>query len=420
MIRLLLTVAIIGTIFLTSCDKDPNIIGISIQPGQDRIVLAEKTVPVSSFTLLDDDIASSQRSLSPVGEYSDPVFGYTKAMLTFQTLLSTSNVDFSAVNNTMVDTLQLRLRYNGHYGDTSGQKTIKVYRISKDIDRETAYTSGFRFEESEIELLTETEMVIGADSMININLPLELAYEFINPANSDFFKDNQSFVSFFKGIYIESSNNLNPGSIVYLDILNPRSKMVLMYNDTASYDFNIISSSTIINQFEHDYSIADPNLSSIIDDSVNNNSISYLQSLGGLKVKIHFPELINSFDSTKIIGINRARLLINVKQDNDFDLFSPPANLNLVAILPDGKIEFLTDYKVNGSKFGGIFNSESVQYAFNIPLHIQELLKGSREDIGLYLYPGNNRIYANRVMIYGGAYPNENLAMRLDILYSIY
>jgi hypothetical protein len=420
MIKLFFTIIVFGTIIMISCDKDPNIIGINIQPGQDRIALAETTVPVTSYTLLDDNIGSSQRSLSPIGEIMDPVFGYSKSMVTFQTLLSTSNVDFSGVSNNDIDRLRLSLRYNGHYGDTTGQKTIRIFRIKKDIYRDTAYNSGFRLSESEIELLIETEMIIGQDSMINIDLPLELAYDFISPASADFFIDNESFTSYFKGIYIEADNVQSPGNFIYLDVLNSKSKMQLVYNDTATYDFNITSSSTIINQFEHDHSFGAPEMSLMINDSTNNNEISYLQSLGGLKLKIEFPELINSFDSTQIIGINKARLIINIKQDNDFDLFTPPASLNLVAITPDGMIEFLTDYKVNGSKFGGIYNSGDLQYVFNIPLHIQELLKGSREDLGLYLFPGSNRINANRVIVFGGANPDDELSMKLDILYSIY
>ncbi len=412
----LIITTILLLIFLYSCKKEPSQIGMNIQSGDEQVELVSTTLGVSAFTVSDENIASNQRSLSPLGEYTDPVFGYTKAMFTCQVLLSTGNVDFSAIVND-VNSMKLHLKYNGFYGNITDLTSIRVYRLKKDIYRDSIYYSGFTVDEHEKELLKETELITIGDSLISIDLPQELIDEFINPSNKDSFKDNESFIQFFKGIYVEADNQNNPGGgILYIDLINSTSGIELRYNDTAYYNFNITTSSSIINQFEHDYTNS-PDIINVLNDTLNNNEFCYVQSLGGLKTKIEFPELINEFKDKDIIGIHKAQLIITIKQDADIENYPPPETLNLIAITENHKSEFLTDYKVNSEKFGGVLNSLTYQYVFNIPFHVQELIN-DREDFGLYLLPANNRISAGRAILYGGAHNDNELSMKLKILYS--
>lgn len=399
-----------------SCDKDPSRIGDNMQPGSDQADLYQTELGVITHTLLDDNIASNQRSLSPLGELKDQVFGNTKAMFTTQALLSSSNVDFSDIFQS-VNSMKLNLRVPGFYGDTTGVKTIRAFRIDKDLFRDSTYYSGFRIEESKLNLLSETEFTIGEDSIISIELPQSLIDEFISESNATYFTDNETFLNFFKGIYVEVETSLNPGFILYIDLVHSSSCIELFYDETESYIFPITSSSTIINQFEHDYSTAEINLQTALEDTTIAGDYCYIQSLGGLKTKIFFPELFDVFDEQSIIGINKAQLIINVKHDVLSEKMPAPPNLNLIAITEDGKSEFLTDFKVNGSRFGGNLDQTYYQYVFNIPLHLQELING-RTDYGLYLLAANNRIYANRAVLYGGNHPE--LAMKVKILYSKY
>lgn len=404
--------------FFCSCNKDSSIIGFNLQPGSDFIELDEKVIDVSTYTVTDFNISSNQRTISPLGEYKDPVFGLTKAMFTCQLLLSSGNVNFSAIRDN-VNEMILQLKYRGNYGNSDEKLNIKVYRILDDIYRDSVYYSNFRINEQHLTLLSETELEILEDSLIKIEMPQQLINDFLNPSDSIYFKDNESFISFFKGIYVTAEYTGSEGQIVYIDLLSNSSRMDLIYNDTSRFSFTITTASTIINQFEHDYSDANQDLLLNISDTTINNSLCFLQSLGGLRTRIHFPELENSFETDKIIGINKAQLIIYIKQEADVNKFTPPTSLNLIAIDDNGRNEFLTDYKVNSAKFGGILNSEYHKYTFNIPLYIQEIISGSRNDNGLYLFPSNNRIYANRAVIYGGAYEGE-LAMKLEVLYSKY
>jgi hypothetical protein len=242
--------------------------------------------------------------------------------------------------------------------------------------------------------------------------------EFIDPSNVSHFNENADFIEFFKGFYITASNSLNPGNYIYLDLLSSQSNVQLYYDDTASYTFNISSNSTIINHFNHDYSQASSELQSSIEDTTVERDLVYIQSLGGLKTKILFPELSSLTDSTGVIGINKAQLIISVKEDlYGLDNYPPPSSLSLIAITESGGNEFLTDYKVNGEKFGGVYNSITQEYIFNIPLHIQELING-KADYGLYLSPLNNRIFANRAILHGNG--DDEFSMKLELLYTKY
>lgn len=403
-------------ILFSSCDKDPSQIGDNMQPGSDLAEMKDTVINVATYTVSDANIASNQRSLATLGELQDDMFGYTRAMFTSQVLLSSSNVVFSDIVN-VANSMKLNLRSVGYYGDTTGNKTIRVYRIKQDIYRDSIYYSNFRIDESKLELLNEKEFHVGPDSIISIEMPQDLIDEFIAEENTPYFSDNETFVEFFKGIYVEVENSLNPGFILNIDLIHSSSNLTLTYNETESYVFDITSSSSMINQFEHDYTNADPLLKNALEDSLSSGDFAFIQSLGGLKSKIKFPKINEFAYENQTIGINKAQLIITVKQNNKSLNMPPPERLNLIAITEGGMSEFLTDYKVNGSNFGGGLNSDTYQYVFNIPLHLQELVN-ERVDYGLYLQAANNRIYANRAVLYGGSH--SEVSMEVEVLYSIY
>lgn len=417
--RSILTTLISVFIFLLySCDKEPSKLGMSIYPGSDQAELAEVVVNVETFTQKDDRIASSQRSFSPLGKYFDPVFGMSRAMFTCQVLLSKSNVDFTDfVEN--ANSVKLFLKHTGSlYGELDDAANIRVYRINEKIFRDSVYYSDFRISENNLELLAETKLEIGEDSIITVDLSDKLIDVFMDPQNQEHFVDNEKFIDFFKGIYVETVNTGQPGYILYLSLLHNQSGIVFNYNDDEEFIFEINVNSAIINQFDKDYSISDPYLQSVLSNDSENNTYCYVQSLAGLKTRINFEGLLSYFeDYDEIIAINKAQLKIYIKQDTDIETFTPPPTLSLIAITEQGGSEFLTDYKVNQANFGGALNSTLYEYTFNIPFHVQELING-RKDLGLHLIPLNNRIYADRAVFYGGGH-NEN-PMKIEILYSKY
>ncbi|HOE03824.1 MAG TPA: DUF4270 domain-containing protein [Bacteroidales bacterium] len=407
--------ALISALFFSSCEMEPSEIGLNLQPGSDRMDLFIDTLEVETYTVLDDSIASDERTLSPLGSYYDPLFGFVKADFFTHLRLSTANVKFSEVVNT-ADSLMLHLYYTGYYGDTTTPQTIRVYRVlNTDIYTDSVYYSSYRFEPTDLQELTSYEFTPHpSDSFINIKMPQSLINEFISSTNTSSFVSSDTFIDFFKGLYVTTDAVSNNGSIIYFNLISPNSKMTLYYNDSLSFNFLINASSARINMFEHDFSSADASIQQSIDNFNSPNEISYLQSLGGLRIKM-FIKGLEDLDSLRY-AINKAELQITINPSSG-STFAPPPALTMVAINEEGKNEFLTDYKINSTHFGGSLVSASNTYTFNIPFHIQQLILNQELlDNGIYLFPLDNRTNAGRVALNGGNHSTNS--MKIIIMYS--
>lgn len=402
-------------ISILSCDREPGEIGLNLQPGSDRMDLFIDTLSIESYTMLDDSIASDERTLSPLGSYIDPIFGFAKADFFTHVRLSSANVNFAdaGVN---ADSLVLHLQYSGYYGNLGTSQKIKVYRVrNKKIYADSVYYSSHRFDAVDLEELAVYDFEPDEnDSIVNIHMPNSLLAELTNSNNANYFSSNDNFIDFFRGLYITTDAVNADGAIYYFNLLSANSKMTLYYNDSLSFNFLINAACARINMFEHDYSLASADLVNTIDNFDTPNDISYLQSLGGLKVKLFVNDLVGL--DTLRFAINKAELQITVNQEF-MGQFDPPENLTLVAINEDGLNEFLTDYKINLSYFGGKLSKTSYTYTFNIPFHIQELITHQeRLDNGIFLFPLDNRTNASRTAIYGGNHPQYS--MKIIIMYS--
>lgn len=404
-----------GLIAFISCnDKDTNI-GLNLMPDSDKISLFADTIGVDCYTVNDDIVSTDERTLSPLGSYFDPIFGFTKAEFVCHTRISSSNVDFSAVQE--INSLELQLKYSSYYGDPSAAQTVKVYRLKKEVYYDSVYYSNFTLNESQYEWLASVPLEFNAsDSLLKIQLPIALAESFKDPLNKKHFVDNTTFIKFFNGLYVTTEDVASGGCIYSLNLLHANSKMVMHYNDSLKYDFLINNKSAIINMFEHDYGTASAEVQAAVADTTILRNLCFVQSLGGVKTKIKFPKLENYFDSTNI-AINKAQLVITVKTVTDENIFAPPPKMTLVAITQSGKYDFITDYKLNNSYFGGTLKPGEYTYKFNIPFHIQELINGN-EDYGIYLFAADNRTIPYRAVIH--ANDNSEKSMRLEIYYSKY
>lgn len=405
---------ILSGIFLNSCQNEETPIGLGIIPGSDIMDLFCDTISVQTYTVRDQNISTDERSLATLGSYLDPIFGLSKASFLFQTRISSNNVDFSNVET--INSLELHLKYDYHYGNTGTEQTLNIYRLLKDVYIDSIYYAYEKPDIADLELLTTMNLEVPMeDSLMKINLPIELAQEFIN-ADSTNFIDNESFINYFKGLYLTTENVSVDGCIYGFNLYSTESRMILHFNDSLEYEFLINSKSATFNMFEHDYSTADANIQTVVADSSNISNYCYVQSLGGLKTKLFFPELKTFFDTSNI-AINKAQLKISIQDNYNEQIYVAPPKLTLVAILENGKYDFLTDYKVNGAKFGGEMDSNYYTYTFNIPFHIQELIN-DHPDYGLYLFALDNRTKPYRVVINND--PNSSNSIKLEIYYSKY
>ena len=416
---ILFVIAVLMTFFAVSCKDDDSAIGTGIMPNGDMMEFICDTMSIQTFAVRDTHVETHNRTINPIGVINDPFFGQTTASCAFQTLLSTTNVQFSReIDTTDLSgvKLTLQIKYANKYGDENSAMTIKVNRLLTDISYDSIYYDDKEFASTEFETLVSTDINFGTDSIMKIEMPSELVEQIVKENVGQETWSNKDFVTFFKGLYLTTELTSGDGCIYALDLINSKSKMLLTYNDTCSFDFDISEYSARINMYSHDYTNADSELKAAIENPDQPTEYCYIQGLAGLKTKIMFPEISTLFDSTNII-INRAQLCVTIKEGSESNVLPAPKAMSMTKILDNGKFDFLEDYKSNSKNFGGSFNETDKSYTFNIPLHLQDLQLGETDN-GIYMVANDNRIVPYRATLYGGAH--ESYSVKIIVYYSKY
>lgn len=424
----LLVIALAG-ILLSSCEE-PDVIGLNVQPPGDQLNLAETdTISLITYTVREDSLRSDETTYALLGSYLDPVFGLHSASFYSQIRLSSNNTSFGS--NPQADSIVLTLVYNAAYGDTLTPQTVKVYELIESIDKDSSYYSNDAFTIGSL-LASKAFVPAPLDSVkidgvkkaphLRIKLEPSLAQRFIDASGSTSLSNNSNFLDFFKGIFVTTDPVNSKGAILSFDLLNSLSQVTMYYKndnaDSLKYNFVINENCARINHFNHhNYSQASSYLQSQLSgDTTKGDSILYLQSMAGLKVKIKYPYLMNLVANGKI-AINKAELIVKLDK-NDFteNEFAPPALLTVLEE-QDGKIRYILDQYEGTNYFGGSFNKTKYEYRFNIARHIQQILDGEKDNLGLSLvvWTANRSNTANRVVLNGS---KRSDALRLSITYT--
>ena len=404
--------------FFFQCSKDPSNLGLDLQPQDDRVNgYTVDTATIVSFTKREDSLSTDERTYALLGSYMDPIFGRSDAGFISQIRLSSSNVSFGT--NPVADSIVLYLDYRSYYGDTTTPQNISVYEIGKEIFPDSTYYSSLNTANYDITSVLTNPLVYSPrpnDTVLTIRLNDELAQK-IASADPNNLIDNAAFVAWFKGLYLKTDPINSNGAIIYFDLLSSRSKVTLYYhndnNSDQKFDFLINSNCARINLFSHDYSTATA-ITNSLNDSINQDSLIYLQAMSGLMAKIKFPYISSYKDSTTLV-IVKAELIIPVDYtDITITTFKQPVKLLLVAFNSEGKYEFVPDYFLGDTYFGGTYDESNHTYRFNISRYVQQLFDNSRVDYGLGLFVSDNRVSANRVILRS---PSHSDKMKLSITY---
>lgn len=424
--------------FLFSCEE-PDIVGLEVQPPNDKMDVVFDTITLVAYSVKEDSIRTDETVYNLLGSNEDPVFGKNSASFYSQFRLSSDNVNFGTNLHPDLDSIILSLAYKGIYGDTSAQQTVKVYELAENIYKDSVYYSNREILTTGVSLASKTfvpnlkdSVIVGGEKQapqLRIRLSDELGQRFLDASGSTSLSDNTNFLEFFKGIYVTNLPAIGTGAIMYFDMLNSLSKITLYYhNDTTdSLKYNFVSNELCarINHFNHSkYQYADSYLlSEISGDTTKGDSILYLQSMAGLKIRIQYPYIRDLIKNGRI-AINKADLIVSVDDNpvyGNLSTYSPPAQLVLIEE-QNGLIRFLLDQYEGMSYYGGAYNSSKKEYKFNIARHIQQVVDGpehnGKENLGLYLvvWLADRPNKANRVVLNGTKRHSGNL--RLQITYT--
>jgi len=432
--------------FVSGCNE-PNDLGMELLPSTDLIEirnLVEKN-SISSYTYSEDSVRTDEPDKSLLGNFTDPVFGNTTIDFATQFRLLYAP-EFGT--NPVADSVKLFLYYRNMYGDTTTLQRLKIYELNEDLIIDTTNTSGETsdypyyqnvdlksmaspVQVGELEFVPEVEQdSTSGDTLyqlLRIPLDISLGEKLVN-ADSTQTENNQVFLDFFKGLYIEVEKDAyDGGSILELEAASndnfQGSALLVYYNndenknaeepDTLYHPFIITQFSARVNSFKHDYSgtafISD------LNQEVKEDSLIYIQPTGGLKSKIYINDLSLWKDSINT-AINKAELIFQVDTIvTEIDKYPPPTQLLFSYIDENGDEYLPVDYVFNPSFYGGRLNTDDYTYRFNITQHVQQIIEGEIENHGFFLSTARKNSTAKRVVIKGS---QSKTGIQLIVTYS--
>jgi hypothetical protein len=429
-----------------SCKEDPTSIGIEVLPDADLINAYDTIITIEAYTLGLDSLYSRGKSLSPVGNYNDPVFG--KVM----TGLVTEYGPFYKLyfpDDAVADSLILQLYFNktNYYGKDpmNNLPDIKVYSLNSKL-YDTNYFASYEpdynplpVSASEATLTKYEKDTVWRDTtIISIKLSMDYANLIMSERNDTI--DENEFKAEIFGFFIKAQEGSRDGSVVYLDLSNSNSSLSLYYhtgdNKTHIVDFNFSPYNDItFNVAQFDRTNSD--VAKVINDTIHQDSVIYLQSMGGTVNYLKFPDIRNLKQSLGNISVVKAELILPVEgSDLSAEDYAKPGQIGLRYIASDGKKYRLPDDPYysgsNGIKyFSGQYLDSKKAYTFRLDNFFQQYFAGNLDFKGLELYVGNfvsynygqivdieyNAISLNRVVLTSG---NNSNPLKLKLYYVPY
>ena len=419
------------------CKKDIGSIGLDLKDDLLNATYTD-TVTVTAYSVETlkalDTLNTTGLVYNYLGYLKDPVFGTTTATFFAQLTPDGNSVNFGV--SPKLDSIVLTLRYQGgFYGDTLKPFTVKVFELKEDIESNKNYyqnNSIDYFPEnltySDFLLYPKPNTKVKIDSLLNphtrIRLKNELGTRFLdNPkelANADIFK------KYFKGLFISAESFGNDGSLVNFRLTDVLSGIQLYYkdDDNKSKRFTIYFNYKDIepvrfSKYKHDYGAGNYHFVNQVlnNDTLSGEKILYLQSMGGVKTKITFPN-VKAFKNKRIV-INKAELVItNIGED--LDLYPQPNRLGIQGVTTAGKLVTMPDALTgNATYFGGTYDDKKKEYRFRITRYFQALIEKENFRPYVYLVSEGAAAFATRLVL-NGTDLNSPSRLRLEVYYTEY
>lgn len=405
-------------LFSQSCYNDPGFLGNNLLPDGDIYkVRVDSSFTVSAFTVANDSLDSFLASEGVIGYMNNEIFGSTKASFIGRYLPGKSTDGYGGPT-AAPDSLVFYFTASSFYGDSTSQLNLKIHEITDTAlfwnpRNSLKPITGFY---NPTPLLTTT---LKGKGEIKVSLPQQFA-QFL--MDSLALTDPKIFYTKYKGFYITCDEVPGFGGVTY-NFLVSNTYLRLFYHYTKQVNgkdstFKASKTYTFGSRFFeylHDPSKADPAKKiNRINDTINQDTVFYIQSMGGVYGKIKFADLTKWRDSMPVI-IHRAELLIG--RDNPATSTQDSLVNQLVVFYKDGgKWQgYIKDQlSSSGVNSNGSYLKYSNEYSINITYHFQKLLKGEYSDENLYIFPNSNTTIKRAVLKSG----TNSKPIRLKITYT--
>lgn len=429
-------------IVFASCSKTTESVGNGLLPENDHIgAFFTDTLHFNCHSERLDTLYTKGMTSVLLGSMMDPVMGSTEANLFTQLHLSSTNHYFG--DNPVIDSVVLQLAYNGYYGDTTTVQTVHVYELLETLVDSLQYyqfsdlttqgtdlANGYQFQPHP----KTTGLIVGNDTLSHavLRIPLDNSFgEMLATADSAIFGTPDAFKTFFHGLKICCEGVSQGGAICYFNpTSNTVTKLQVYYRETPDanpmrYDFYITSDDVYFNQYLHDYTLGSADFQQqVLDgDTALGQTQLYLQSMGGVRCFISFPDLMEWAAGLQEKGthliINEAKLIIPAADVTPAaDELTPPSSLSLVSLKTSGSTAILPDYMEGSNYYGGSYSSTNQSVTFRISEYLQSMVLGNEDSQGIYLSITGASYNAQRWVIAGPEATQER-QLRCEIKYSL-
>lgn len=395
----------LASFFFISCDDNTENIGSSLTDNVDKLHITADTFTVTTQSIVADSVLS-RNVTGYIGKIRDPETGayltssfmtqfYSPENFAFPEKDSIKSLD--ANGEIMADSCDIRLYYNGFYGDSLATMKMAAYELTKPVEEQKHFYSNFNPEKDYLlgnakktnKVYTLTDLNVDASERsessympsIRITLDKNLGTKILRAYYEDptIFKNAYTFIhKLVPGFYFKSTSGI--GSMAYISL----SQLNVYFRHKTTTTKNDVKSDTIITSIaafpgtEEVLQTTDiENDKAVIKRLASDNTCTYIKSPAGIFTEMTIPaaEIVEKqyigedgkTYSHKNDTINSAKVVltrINNAQDSKYSLGIPQTLLmlpkaDMYSFFENNKI---ADYKTS---FLATYNSSSNTYTFN-------------------------------------------------------
>lgn len=356
------------SILFSSCDDDLRSVGGNIQPGGDNILLELDSLGVNARTVLMNESVAIRNTSGLVGRYEDDTYGSILSEYLTE-FYCPDDLSF-ADNVSSIDSTRAEIQFLTYHGDSLAPMGVSLYQLNNELE-ENYYTSVDVSKYCDLSkpfgskayTIKSTPYVSTSTKVRKLSVSMgnwgKKLYDASQTSNNPL-KDNNTFRSYFPGIYVKSS--FGNGSLFEVGLTD----IVVYY--TTQKDTVVVDATTKANKDSVMYTSRSLYLTSTteviqlnkVENKVpqsiltQNTGAIYIKSPAGVCAELELPikEIIDKTtteSANKTISMARLRLkgYTELEQKNPFDL---------------GRASTLL-----------LINKDSVQGFFNNPYRVADL-----------------------------------------------
>lgn len=347
-----------------------------------------------------------------VGNYVDPQLGRLSAT-TYTEVLARSGLNFGAAEDLIYDSLVLKLRFDGAYGNVSEPLTLRVFELGDTLPDPELIDNQLSLPFDESQPLAEATALQFENGVGGLRLRMndELGQKLLF-ADPEVLGDRSRFIELLRGLVITTDPveffNKEPGAIYQMVLASEESQLELYYRQRepnasafqAKVEPFVIGSST-------------PRFHQVVRTDVDETLLAtahgtpdtltqweFLQGTNLIQMRVEFPDL----EGLGEVAVSRAELILPVGTQffGGGNRFQPPGELQALLSDADGNLVLNSEGNAQSVADAEIsYRASEGSYRVLITRYTQSVLSGTDENNGIVLRSISPQFRINRVIFSG-------------------